>query len=227
MSINDINVFPCNAELVDELFPGVEYGKGLNTSIGLAPSRMELPSEEVQDLLEYSSLPAWSPGDLSETSSMRDESIFDFFNPSLSPVPESNSLAINNIDDTAKNIPEESEEPAATSTSIGNKRRAISSLGTPENKKQKTATGFECPVCQHVLSKKYNLDTHLKTHDTNRGKDHHCTDCNMSFNRSAHLKRHKQTVHEQLKEHSCNQCQSKYTRVDNLRKHIAKKHMNN
>ncbi|KAI7890735.1 uncharacterized protein EV154DRAFT_421556 [Mucor mucedo] len=189
---------------------------------------MELPSEEVQDLLDYSSLPAWSPGDFSETSSLADKSLLDFFNASLPSLRDNTEPENKDTGATTIGVPKEQEQPITASTSKAEKKRKeVSSLETQSNKKQKTSVGYECEICQHVFAKKYNLDTHVRTHNKNRLKNHQCSQCNMSFDRSSHLQRHNKTVHQQLKTYSCNYCESKYTRAENLKKHVAKKHADN
>ncbi|KAI7890746.1 uncharacterized protein EV154DRAFT_481874 [Mucor mucedo] len=106
MVINDITDFPCNATWVDELFLGVEYGKGSTNSIGPALSSIKLPSEEERDLLDYFFLPAWSPGDFLENSLMRNQGLFDIFNSSLSPLRATDEPKINETAATVSEIPD-------------------------------------------------------------------------------------------------------------------------
>ncbi|KAI7890744.1 uncharacterized protein EV154DRAFT_409256, partial [Mucor mucedo] len=92
--------------------------------------------------------------------------------------------------------------------------------------KRSTSNEYKCSICERVFQKKYNLDTHVKTHDKNRVKNFSCTDCDMLFDRKSHLNRHTKTVHQQRKEHICGHCGSQYTRSENLRKHVDKNHGN-
>ncbi|KAI7890739.1 uncharacterized protein EV154DRAFT_390890, partial [Mucor mucedo] len=106
------------------------------------------------------------------------------------------------------------------SSTKATKRKSDSSSRPEEPKKQKTVNGYQCPICQWGFQKKYNLDTHIKTHDKNRVKGFSCTDCSMSFARKSHLARHTTTVHEKTKCHVCLHCGNRYTRANNLRKHV-------
>ncbi|VVC94541.1 unnamed protein product [Leptidea sinapis] len=52
----------------------------------------------------------------------------------------------------------------------------------------------ECPVCKKFLSGRTNMSVHLQSHTDERR--HKCIDCDKSFNRSSHLKRHVQSAHK-------------------------------
>ncbi|KAI7890749.1 uncharacterized protein EV154DRAFT_421545 [Mucor mucedo] len=127
---------------------------------------------------------------------------------------------------TAETSITETTEPATT-TGAAIKRKPLSASGTKETKKQKRSEVYECPICKWVFKKKFNLDTHVKTHDRIRMGNFSCPDCTKSFARKLHLTRHIKTVHQKIKEHVCGFCGTQYTRADNLKKHVEKKHPNN
>ncbi|KAI8364776.1 uncharacterized protein BYT42DRAFT_472977, partial [Radiomyces spectabilis] len=54
---------------------------------------------------------------------------------------------------------------------------------------------FQCPVCLNRFSRRYNLGTHIKTHDRNRMKQYACHICSKSFDRKHDCERHISTVH--------------------------------
>ncbi|KAI9282765.1 hypothetical protein BY458DRAFT_411376, partial [Sporodiniella umbellata] len=52
-----------------------------------------------------------------------------------------------------------------------------------------------CPVCSATFDRRYNLGTHIKTHDKNRKKAFECSLCTKTFDRKHDLSRHISTVH--------------------------------
>ncbi|KAG0170235.1 hypothetical protein DFQ28_005047 [Apophysomyces sp. BC1034] len=83
---------------------------------------------------------------------------------------------------------------------------------------------FECPVCQSKFSRRYNLGTHIKTHDKQRQKNHSCYLCNKAFDRKHDCDRHISTVHHGERSFSCNECSSTFSRKDALTRHMVQKH---
>lgn len=83
---------------------------------------------------------------------------------------------------------------------------------------------FECEICHAKFSRRYNLGTHVKTHNKNRSKDFACTTCNKSFDRKHDLTRHVSTVHNGERAFGCSDCSSFFSRKDALVRHRIQKH---
>ncbi|KAI1376891.1 hypothetical protein F4677DRAFT_459629 [Hypoxylon crocopeplum] len=91
-------------------------------------------------------------------------------------------------------------------------------------RKRPRITEFLCPHCQRIFKKKYNLDSHLKTHSDSRPFS--CHECGAPFARHHDLNRHEKTHKE--KEFICGGelengqrwgCQKKFARADTLQSH--------
>lgn len=54
-----------------------------------------------------------------------------------------------------------------------------------------------CPTCGKQFSRKYNMKSHLETHDTSRNKKFKCECCMRSFSRKHDLRRHYLSIHNQ------------------------------
>ncbi|RIB13760.1 hypothetical protein C2G38_1974440, partial [Gigaspora rosea] len=80
---------------------------------------------------------------------------------------------------------------------------------------------FPCPVCKRGFSRKFNMQSHLKTHDTDRVKPYECTyeSCNLRFTRKHDLKRHINGIHNSQKEFLCPQCNRNFSRKDAWKRH--------
>lgn len=99
------------------------------------------------------------------------------------------------------------------------------SEAAPRAQKRARISEFPCPHCQKVFKKKYNLESHLTTHNDRR--PYICNECEASFARLHDLNRHKKTVHSQEKEFICGGeengqrwgCQKKFARADTLQSH--------
>lgn len=103
---------------------------------------------------------------------------------------------------------------------------------TPAKKRKNTKTAkkaketklFQCPLCDHVSKRRYNLSTHIKTHDKARVKEFDCTQCNKSFDRRHDRDRHLATVHRGEKSYTCDHCTAHFSRSDALDRHLIQKH---
>jgi uncharacterized C2H2 Zn-finger protein len=106
------------------------------------------------------------------------------------------------------------------STTKKNKRVKISPVSTTDGEERK----FECDICHMSFNRRYNLGTHIKTHDKNRSKDFACHLCLKPFDRKHDLTRHVATVHNGERAYNCNTCTSTFSRKDALVRHQLQKH---
>ncbi|KAG0174267.1 hypothetical protein DFQ28_009258 [Apophysomyces sp. BC1034] len=84
---------------------------------------------------------------------------------------------------------------------------------------------YECHICHRKFSRRYNLSTHIRTHNKDRKKDHPCGSCPKAFDRKHDLARHIATVHHGERSYPCDRCQSTFSRKDALTRHNVQKHM--
>ncbi|KAI9204367.1 uncharacterized protein BJ171DRAFT_581948 [Polychytrium aggregatum] len=75
--------------------------------------------------------------------------------------------------------------------------------------------------CGKSFTRRFNLETHVKTHDLNRPRPFRCELCSQSFVRPHDLERH-YSCHRKQKEFSCQHCTRQFTRSDALRRHLDK-----
>lgn len=96
----------------------------------------------------------------------------------------------------------------------------------PRNAKDtnKEAKLYQCPLCDHKSKRRYNLSTHIKTHDKNRVKEFECSLCSKSFDRRHDRDRHLATVHRKERTHGCPHCINQFSRNDALNRHLVQKH---
>ncbi|KAJ3413324.1 hypothetical protein HDV05_008174 [Chytridiales sp. JEL 0842] len=92
--------------------------------------------------------------------------------------------------------------------SLSNKRKRSSSPNEVENEPNKSPKTssldtlkpipiegvekkmYKCPLCPHTQARRFNIKTHLKTHQTDREKKHWCGVCGKGYLRSYELERH-------------------------------------
>ncbi|RCH87515.1 hypothetical protein CU098_005662 [Rhizopus stolonifer] len=91
-------------------------------------------------------------------------------------------------------------------------------------KKPKEPKLHYCPLCDHVSKRRYNLDTHIKTHDKNRIKEFGCPQCHKAFDRRHDRDRHLATVHRGERSYACSHCATHFSRRDALNRHLVQKH---
>jgi hypothetical protein len=103
-------------------------------------------------------------------------------------------------------------------TSTKNKRAKVTPSNDQDDRK------FECDICHATFNRRYNLGTHIKTHDKNRSKDFACHLCKKPFDRKHDLTRHIATVHNHERAYSCKECSSAFSRKDALVRHCLQKH---
>ncbi|KAJ3187960.1 hypothetical protein HDU85_006353 [Gaertneriomyces sp. JEL0708] len=101
---------------------------------------------------------------------------------------------------------------------------SLEGLSPPRSKmRRKPSKVYPCPmeVCNKVFTRKFNLQTHLKTHDPARARPYACPQCDKDFMRPHDLERH-EAVHAKVKAHACPGigCTKRFTRADALRRHM-------
>ncbi|CAG8543236.1 15378_t:CDS:1 [Racocetra fulgida] len=130
------------------------------------------------------------------------------------------NATIKNNDDSAlnRNETKDKSKPSKNKhdTQSKEKNGSESSLNVKNDKKQ-----FPCPVCKRSFSRKFNMQSHLKTHDTDRVKPYACTyeSCNLRFTRKHDLKRHINGIHNEQKEFLCPHCNKNFSRKDAWKRH--------
>lgn len=80
---------------------------------------------------------------------------------------------------------------------------------------------FPCQICNLKFSRRYNLKTHMLTHDANRKRRYECALCDRAFDRKHDRDRHQTTVHSGKKAYTCKICKNSFTRKDALNRHIC------
>lgn len=73
------------------------------------------------------------------------------------------------------------------------------------------------PTCEKTFSRYYNLQSHFRSHTSDR--PYSCQQCDTSFSRSHDLKRHEKT-HTGNKPFQCERCRKMFSRNDALARHI-------
>lgn len=144
----------------------------------------------------------------------------DCFDDCFLPIQEEVALPVNAKADVAV-LPKPVE--------INNKRKNKDDISHKKNKRVKISSTdaerkFECDICHATFNRRYNLGTHIKTHDKNRSKDYACHLCLKPFDRKHDLTRHIATVHNGERAYSCTECTSTFSRKDALVRHRVQKH---
>ena len=80
---------------------------------------------------------------------------------------------------------------------------------------------YPCPKCSRPFSRKFNMESHLTTHDPHRVKPFLCDylGCGHRFTRKHDLKRHVNGIHKCEKQHRCPHCEKTFARKDAWKRH--------
>ncbi|KAJ1553857.1 hypothetical protein HK096_006101, partial [Nowakowskiella sp. JEL0078] len=88
---------------------------------------------------------------------------------------------------------------------------------------RKSPKAFQCPQCSRIFTRRFNLQTHIETHQSNRVREHVCDGCQKSFVRIHDLQRHKR-IHTNPDMFTCPaNCGKSFSRKDALNRHLAVK----
>ncbi|KAI8637454.1 hypothetical protein BD408DRAFT_424488 [Parasitella parasitica] len=115
---------------------------------------------------------------------------------------------------------------AASGRSSSKKTKTTSPKNGSVAKIPKETKLYQCPLCSHVSKRRYNLSTHIKTHNKDRVKEFDCLHphCQKSFDRRHDRDRHLATVHRGERSFTCTDCKSHFSRRDALNRHLIQKH---
>ncbi|KAJ3038000.1 hypothetical protein HK097_003311 [Rhizophlyctis rosea] len=92
-------------------------------------------------------------------------------------------------------------------------------IGAPVRRKAHQLHPCPFPGCDRTFTRKYNLTTHLGTHDPHRARPFECTICGKAFVRSPDLLRHHAVHKNERHGHKCG-CGRTYARKDALCRHM-------
>lgn len=83
---------------------------------------------------------------------------------------------------------------------------------------------YQCPECDKSFGRSAHLKRHMTIHTDER--NYACCHCDKRFRRGDHLKKH-ELQHLNIKPYKCEQCDKTFARSDHLNNHIASRHSRN
>ncbi|KAJ1544540.1 hypothetical protein HK096_007451, partial [Nowakowskiella sp. JEL0078] len=101
-------------------------------------------------------------------------------------------------------------------------RKAITNPILHTNKISKRSGEFVCPSCSRSFNRRFNLATHMQTHDAHRARPFACPNCASTFVRQHDLTRHA-SVHAATKPHKCAGCGTAFSRRDAMLRHVMQR----
>jgi hypothetical protein len=185
-----------------------------------------LPSDDTSYSLNNNIQPdqLFNSRDFDSTNLFEDDcfdGIFDLHDePSVMQPPTTTPLVTKQLEPIVISKKRKNED---NKTSKKNKRVKVAPSSALVEKDQDERK-FECNICHTFFNRRYNLGTHVKTHDKNRNKDFECHLCKKPFDRKHDLTRHIATVHNHERAYGCKQCSSTFSRKDALVRHCLQKH---
>ncbi|KAG9291140.1 hypothetical protein G9A89_013012 [Geosiphon pyriformis] len=130
----------------------------------------------------------------------------------IAPIPSTPSMAIDVEDDHEVMTPNEKKKR--------NKRdnEQIQDLDVSHIVLKKN---YKCPECSRPFNRKYNMQSHMMTHNPQREKPFRCLidGCGSSFTRKHDLKRHINGIHKQERQYECQFCRKSFCRKDSWKRH--------
>ncbi|KAJ3231525.1 hypothetical protein HDU81_003710 [Chytriomyces hyalinus] len=101
--------------------------------------------------------------------------------------------------------------------------QAITTTQPSQRTPKKGSSNLQCETCGKQFNRRYNLNTHEKTHLLNRPRDFTCLECGKQFIRIHDLERHNVT-HDVNQWKQCGRrgCPKKFARTDALKRHQRK-----
>ncbi|KAF8940742.1 hypothetical protein BGZ47_007621 [Haplosporangium gracile] len=80
------------------------------------------------------------------------------------------------------------------------------------------------PGCGLVFKRRFNLESHITTHDPNRERLYMCDrpHCDKTFTRKHDLTRHRSSVHHGDGQYVCDSCKKTFSRRDGLQRHYKR-----
>ena len=105
------------------------------------------------------------------------------------------------------------------------RNKLLAHLKVHERRKQlqaKPRPTFPCDQCNHVCSRKSQLEIHKATHSTER--NFKCDQCGNTYKTEYSLKTHHSSVHLKLRPHKCQECDKKFSSKSALLCHVKEIH---
>lgn len=189
-----IKLYATTEEDIDSLFPPL-----LSSQESIDKVYPDCDDDRsLDELLGYTDSPLSQPMDAEEEEQIKEEEV----KQELEPEPRKRKAS--------------PCEDKITSRTSSNKRRNTRKTASPKS--------FKCNICGLESKRKYNLTTHIKTHNKNRVKEYDCNQCTKSFDRRHDRDRHLSTVHRHERSFGCTHCQAHFSRGDALNRHLVAKH---
>ena len=127
------------------------------------------------------------------------------------------------IDETIRGSLDPSSSLGSSDSSDGNtdgfSLKNTRSDGKENKRRRTTPRAHQCPNCEKTFTRRWNLRTHLLTHEVGRDRPFQCRICLKQFYRVHDLDRH-QGCHGREKTQHCS-CGKSFFRKDALRRHIV------
>ncbi|ORX49522.1 hypothetical protein DM01DRAFT_1338193 [Hesseltinella vesiculosa] len=145
-------------------------------------------------------------------------------NPTDTTVSSSTALAATNSTSSSSSARGVTKRRRVSSTDSQDSQSSRRPKQPTSGKKDVEEKRFSCPICKRLFSRRYNLNTHIRTHNANRIKSFRCHICSSAFDRKHDRDRHLSSVHYGTRSFTCDMCESAFCRRDALARHVLKAH---
>ena len=203
-----VKLEPTIQDASDSLFPPLTSSQQSSDSYHAYIETEEYSNDPLEDILQFSS-PLSEPNADFDT---QEEEVPSFTTQVESPASHEVSRK-RKSDDQDEFILKPTTKKQKNTTAKASKKNSA-----------KEPTLYQCPLCDHVSKRRYNLTTHIKTHDKLRVKEFNCTQCSKRFDRRHDRDRHLATVHSREKSFACQHCSANFSRRDAFERHLIQKH---